>query len=168
MPNHIWLWLHVIVNEVCTILFAVLCFDLITILINTHIQLDCLTLSFSFNWFLFKTLTAQAWSAMQWTRTVSPHLNICVVLCVQAWHSHWAWAADRRLACITRPWSTATSRRGPTRLLTSSLSYVKRPRALRIKYTPFVSHTPGVLSHTHPVSCLTATHACNTHTLCHV
>ena len=92
---------------------------------------------------------------------ILPYLKVFVLLCVQAWHSRWAWVVVRRLACTTRPWSTATNHRALTRLLTSSLSYVKRPRALRIKYTPFVSHTPCVLSHIHLVSCLT-------HILCHV
>lgn len=133
-----------------------------TVLINSLTQFQLVS-------FQDIDITGMKCCAVNWRSL--PTWTFVIVLCVQAWHSHWAWAAVRRLACITRPWSTATSHRGPTRSLTSSLSYVKRPRALRIKYTPFVSHTHLVsclthtlcrvsqshthATHTHPVSCLT-------------
>ena len=146
-----------------------------TVLINSLTQFQLVS-------FQDIDITGMKCCAVNW-RSLPPWTFV-IVLCVQAWHSHWAWAAVRRLACITRPWSTATSHRGPTRSLTSSLSYVKRPRALRIKYTPFVSHTHLVsclthtlchvsqshthATHTHPVSCLTVTHTVSCLTVTHI
>ena len=151
-----------------------LCFVLTwshTVLINALIHLDCWTLSFSFNWLLFKTLTSQAWSAMQWTGTVCPHLNICDCFVCLGMAQSLGMGSGQTSGLHHTSMKYSDQPQGPDTFTDFVTLVCQEAQSSQNQvHTLCLAHTPGVLSHTHPVSCLTVTHACNTHThtLCHV
>ena len=99
--------------------------------------------------------------------TVSPHLNICDCFVCSGMAQSLGMGSGQTSGLHHASMKYSDQPQGPDTFTDFVTLVCQEAQSSQNQvHTLCLTHTPGVLSHTHPVSCLTVTHTCNTHTPC--